>query len=529
MILPFFFLFITLFLSYLPAFFVEYAHHDGYILLTKIPGHISAHPLSEKSFMMGRFLSVPFANLYRALPSDMNDMGLLRFITFAMIFFTACIYFRFIHRCLSNTLFSFFVCILTFTLPSFSSFIAWEVPAVAPANVLSALAAVIIIVMPPLSFSKSLMNKKMLIGFILLLSAQSTYPSSATFYWAFVAGVFLFFKRGENRKIHLLRLVFVGLLSIAIYGLILQFTRQYFMNSLVNSYNPYFITKNPIQKLTWFISEPFFNTLNLWNIIPDKRYAFFVLLLIFTGGLAAFIRNFREQQSLNRTCRTAIGCIVLMTALISLSYLPNLMSITDIASYRCTTGLSSILILVCIWALREIQIFFWGSAHKLITVGILLTIAVNGLLRNYDTVLYYRAIPSYLEFNFIKNELKSLPLEHYNRIHFILPVRHPPYRYDEFGTPTSYFFETSCAMLFSAIAQNHKDKKIQYIRIESADGYINLKFSDSSGRLTTYNLNLSFSFGAETFERNAATYVLDMRRFTEAYKIFLKKECRYCK
>jgi len=499
-ILVFGFLFISLFLSYLPAFSIQYAHHDGYLLLTE-----TDYAFGHSLFMLGRFLLAFLVNFLDWFANSIQDLVLIRLLAFLVLFLTACIYFVWLNRYLSNALHAYLICLITFTLPAFSIFIAWEVASAMVPSIFSLLAA-FILATPYSPTTKSDTKRRAILAFILLLSSLSVYPSAATFYCVVPAGILLFGRFEENTKKTLISLFLIGLCSLVFYALALAIAKHYFIAIITKNttYNPYILTTDFFGKLKWFISEPLINCLNGWNIFSSKIHALFYLIVIVAGSIFSWIRHKNNFNRSHRLFGLVLLKIFLIFVLIILAYLPNLLAVINASWYRCATALSAIAVLIFLWAIIEIASFFPKNRNKLITT-VLILLSVKGLVMNGDNVLYYRAVPSYLEFNFVKNILKEINPARYKRIHVILPTSYPiRYCYDEFGTPTFRYYPYSLSsMLAAAIQEDNKSETCEFI--------------------------LTASRNNEEFSADETTFIIDMRYFTDALKLFMNRECRYCR
>jgi hypothetical protein len=191
------------------------------------------------------------------------------------------------------------------------------------------------------------------------------------------------------------------------------------------------VTRAPYDKAAWFVREPLLNAACLAQMTPDRKIGYFTAAIVLVGGLS-FLARRRVAAAL---------CLTAGVVLLPVSYVPNLVTAENWASYRSIGPLSALLILVLGWA-------FWGIARLVFQRPHLMVappaVALAGwlcLMGRYN-VREYIVEPQVLERDCFRYQILQGAAEEVTVVHIIQPPWQcwpvQMYRYDDFGVPSSF-------------------------------------------------------------------------------------------
>ena len=217
-----------------------------------------------------------------------------------------------------------------------------------------------------------------------------------------------------------------------------------------------------------------------------------------------------------------------LTALfIILSFLPNLITKTNAAWYRCSMALTALIAILLIWALKEWFSFLFKPLGKLCITGILVIGYFYGIYQAGTNVLLYRVMPSVLEFSYVKKKIDLSLLEKSKMVHIVLPLLvNKAQRYDEFLTPTVNYFSTTCLMIISAIREKQREEGQRLTHFSVKNGrLITMVFKNKADgdRPTTYSFQFEFSYKSENLDLGEPAMVVDLREVPFAISKFEKQ------
>ncbi len=436
-----------LFIAYLPAFCVSYAFHDDYYYLYggDRSHHLRDHPFFLNSLYSGRFIGAFMAVGYDLLVQTVEDLNLLRLISLFYLSVSAFICYLWTRPYFNNKFNSFLFSLTIFTLPPFQTLVSRGVGVYAITPILVTILAAYWA--GKASYSKRLkmlLTNKYAIGAVMtLLFALMVHQAAAMFYWVMTALLILpemssGYKAFKQRVINFFC---IGLSSIFIYGLILVFSKSYISLPSSALYNPFVVSKIDLGKIKWFLTEPLFNSLNLWDIFPTIKNASLVIFFILFTCLMYILRTFNKSSMIR-----IFFNVFVFTALILLSFLPNLLSTFRSSVYRCCVALTSMVLIILLLAFNYWISFFPKHRQKFMMTFILMLGCFYGIYKANYNVLEYRVIPNYLELEYLKKTLQAHDLTKYQRILIVMPSKYKTqspsrFRYDEFGVTSTYFFD----------------------------------------------------------------------------------------
>lgn len=185
------------------------------------------------------------------------------------------------------------------------------------------------------------------IGIIFLtIISLMIYQPSATAFWLFVA--IALFKPQENREDFTRKILYcfiIFTLSVTVYFVLYKLELWPFM---ADFYKRSGLTKNPLEKIQWFMKYPLYDSLSLFNILQGKTVIAITVTAVSTvilGGLFFRIRRSRQQRWL---------FLLIFLGLIPVSYLPNLASSECFGGFRTIGVLGSLIVFYLLLSLKEI-------------------------------------------------------------------------------------------------------------------------------------------------------------------------------
>ena len=466
-------LLITLCITYWPALVMPYVYHDEFRFWERIPGSLAVHSLYYYLFAFGRFLGATILTIVGWLVNNVTDLNMIRFITLMQLGLCGLFLMVWWHKYFVNPINSFLATIIILTLPPFQS-IAMYAPncIIATAILLSLWAAVrtsqISLTEP---WERRIISPSAILSILFLFFALSIYASAATFYWIIVAIVILSnqAESQNNFKNQLINFFSIGTIALVIYALILKLFKSIVIPHTFGMYNPYVLTTDVLGRLKWFMREPLVNALNLWNIFPKTSYAIIAFIFILSGGLISIrdvIKHYRNGKKGENFVRRFLNLFLFLLLLI-LSFLPNLLASGEAPFYRCSTALTSIILLTLLWAIQQWLSVFPKPSQPFILTFILFIGFIYGVLQAQKTVLYDRVIPSSIEFNYIKHIFKKTDLNQYKQIYFIRPqLFNLKYRYDEFAAPSTHFPQDSVGITLCVARELGKENQVYSNRMK---------------------------------------------------------------
>lgn len=517
------FVFFCLFLIFLclafwPAISSNYVYHDDALFFLKTPTRLEA-PGAFTNLRNGRFIG---SHLYIGigfLINSVNDLKSVRLLGVMIIALCAFLFFLWLRKKSFSNINSFLISLSAFTLPSFQVAASQTAMTYQPLAILFAVGAFFAAYRISVSgkIVSRILNRWFALSGFLFFCGLITYKPTIMFYWT-MAGCIVLFARNENIpeiKDRLINLSLPTFASMGIYAFVLQLIKPLFPRPELLGYNSYNVSFDFVGKIIWFFKEPFFNSLNLWNIFPSKIFAILFLLLVFSAAILKILRKEKAQRS-TLVKKGAVLCLFL-GALVFLSFLPNMIYSGNISYYRCTGPLAVLIFLVFIWS-SKVWIDFISRNNKNIFTGFLVVVSIFGIILAHQTILKYRALPSQKEFEFVLSQIQRADINQYRRIYFIRPEeKNLKKRGDEFGSLTTVYGHdiiglVSCVLREIAKGQieilhiriHHKTKTVLFIFRAVQDKAKRMKYEIMIDSGTISEMPKHFS---------EKTLVIDMRKF----------------
>lgn len=522
-ILLFFLIFVLLFITYAPALLMTYAHNDDYGHFWRFERAEFRDPQIFLNFYLepynrvGRFFEMVLRIFYEGVVHSVADLVILRFLSVLNLSICASFIFKWIRPWFGSSLPAFFAAGLIFTLPPFEVLASYSnMTYAAQGMTFAALAA--ILARQYAQSGERPVNARTIGAIVLLLLAIMTYQPAGMFYWVFV-GIFIL--SPENRRENdfyrrFIKLFLVGLSGIGLYAVIIKLLTGSVVSTIYHYYSPVYIATNYWEKLKWFFAMPLRDSLNLWDVFPNTGQAWLAAAVIVLTSLVSFYRP-ASERGIHRRMFTAAAFGIL----ILLSFLPNLLVVHDFPWYRSCLALSPLVALAILWTLRYWIFTVCKRQPEKVLTAILAVSCLWGMVAAYRNVLYYRVLPSALEYEYFKATLGRSDLTNFSTVYFIplkQPLAGPHFRYDEFGVlSTNYNRKSHYPSILKCILREvgFKANLVPDLGIE---GTAIIKFSHKNQRHDHY-LRVNFEDGELPAYFGPETLVVDMTKLSRDKKI----------
>jgi len=424
---------------YSPVLYFDYVFHDDATFWVKLKEYGFKHMYFDRCISECRYGDALLVTIQNFFIHKVSDLKFLRLLAIIISSGSACLLFQQMRRLLFSNIQAFLLISVIFFLPGFSVLIFNA----AYSSIIS-----LCILMACWSFHRINTAPGIILPAFSFLFAISIYPPAAMFYWV-MAGMDVLFAhdtQGSRFKSNIFRSIAVGLACIMIYALSV-FSMHFFYpheSNTASFYNPFNINHDMLGKLQWFFQEPLVNALNLWNIFPKKTLSIAVSGFIILTAWAAATKG-RLHIDLRR--------IGLLAFIFFLAFLPNLAAKGNAAFYRCLIPLSSLIWLVLAWS-----IFKWADLiptvlTKWSMIALLSLVVVYAGITTYDNVLYYRVLPSTVEWNAYKSMAEQMHFKKADAIYILLPYQLSNERYDEFNILSSDFIFDIYHLIYCAFKE----------------------------------------------------------------------------
>lgn len=438
--------FLTLFIVYSPVVFIPYAFHDDYYFIqTTAQRHFfDLYACHEGIRNIGRPLGAWVLTIFNWFTNTIDRLSAARFVLIITLSLCCYLYTVFLRKYPLSRLQSFLMATTIFTLPSFEAIVSYVGAGYVLYSILFGLAAAIVIDRIEGGSFDAKVNAKQICGLGLLLAAILIYPSGAMFYWVIPAhALFSSLPTGiHNQRVKFLNFFVIGILAILLYVLILAFMKPHFIQHTDSFYNPYIFTSDYVRKVGWFLKDPLVSSLNLWKIFPSRFFLVTISLIVtahFLSMFKLFTKTTTQNERRNIIRESMLNSFV-FCSLIVLSFIPNLAAVSAAGFYRCTSALTTIILIAVIYALKEWLAFLVKSPNQKFFTVILIILCLCGGYNANKNVFLYRALPSYVETSYLHSVLKSMDSHKKVELYFVFPENNQiKSRYDEFGIPTSWY------------------------------------------------------------------------------------------
>jgi hypothetical protein len=237
----------------------------------------------------------------------------------------------------------------------------------------------------------------------MLLGALLIYQPTAMFFWVFLAVALVGSARESERAKNLVRTHFgVAAAAIALAFLVQRLALHVVGNTVPNKARNE-LTHDVVGKARWFVEEPLYKSLNLFDLTPS----------LWLAGTVAAVTTVGILLLLRRRCASPLLYLGVGVLLIPLSYLPNLVVKESFPSYRSQGSLSSLIaIYFCLGALGIwLSIpdgFRRPATERLALMGATTFVAASAFLAAKNvTTLFVE--PQSTELRMIRSQVAALP------------------------------------------------------------------------------------------------------------------------
>lgn len=429
---------------FLPVVIVPYAFSDDYPILSMADG-LGSSPYFGKNILdaysvNGRPLAGLLVNSVFSAAGTIDNLRFVRLAAVAGIVALALL----LHWALVRSglrpaaaaLFVVFVC----SMPSFQVYSSWTVlfayPYAAILGGVASLFAIAAVDAPP-----NLVMDRMVGAVAALLAALIIYQSAAMFFWVFLAVAVVGSVNESRRTVRLVRThLGVAAVALPLAFLVVKLGAYELGNTTANASRDS-LTHDVVGNARWFVRQPLYQSLNLFDLTPSPWLAATVATVATVGSVLLLrLRGARPLPYL----AIAVG-------LIPLSYLPSLVSNQNVAWYRTTVAITSLIALyaclgaVGIWLTVRNWLEPRVTGRTLIraertALGIGVTVVAASAFIAAKNVLTLFVEPQNTELRLIRSQVAALP-EGVPRVAFLEPCLHAGMTdlvlYDEFGLPSS--------------------------------------------------------------------------------------------
>lgn len=403
--------FIAVTLCYLPVVFFEYGIGDDY-------GLLAFYDRGSRNMALmiaeGRPLKALLCNLIFPHLQSISALRWLRLLSAIMLGTLAALYTVLWQRNGVKPQDSALISMTTVSLPGFQMVASGAVAGLVTLGLTSAAGAAVLV------NSERWGLKRAVLAWLLLVAALMVYQPAAMIFWACCV-VYLLMPSQTAFRERVSRTFIVGLSAMPV-GFLTYRVGLSLYGSVQAADIRKAVVSEPAEKLEWFVTEPLVNALNLWNIHPVRSFAVAIAMTI-TLGLWIHFRQTRLPR---------IGAVLLVVILL-LSYLPNLITAQNSATYRTQLAMSAVVVALLIISMRTVLV-----GHRF--TAALTFVAVVGLgSASYNMVVYF-AQPQSKELAIVREWLDTYP-----PIEGEVLIKEadwwdslaPGVRYDEFGHPST--------------------------------------------------------------------------------------------
>jgi hypothetical protein len=240
----------------------------------------------------------------------------------------------------------------------------------------------------------------------------SIFQPTAMMYWTmgviyFLAGNNYDFSKKECRLI-IMKYFFVGLVSIMIYAII-SLKIIPFLTDVPVARGELVGIRYFHHKIKWFMTFPFKNAVNLWNIYPTFQSTIIISVIVFIGIIFGLLQEIKEKKTI---FSSYFQKYFLIACLIIMSYFPNLIIRYNAYPYRTLTSLAAAMsVLFCFGLINIVESFRFAPnfssevRKKIITILLALLTIVTAFMANNNvekfTTLYSN------ELKYVKNVIQG--------------------------------------------------------------------------------------------------------------------------
>ena len=329
---------LTLFGVFIPVVIVPYAFSDDYTdLWMAVSGEPTAQfgkNIIDASAITGRPFSGLLIQWFFSAAGAIDNLRFVRlFGVLTIVALAVLLHWALVRSQIRPTVAA-LIAVLVCSLPAFQVYGSWAVLFSAPLAALLAGGASLFAV-AAIDAPRGLVRDRLVGSVALLFAALLIYQPGAMFFWVFFAVALVGAVENSKRGLRLVRTHFaVGGIALVLAYIELKLTVR-FMGAATNGASRNHITHDVGGKAHWFLHDPFYRSLNLFDLTPSPWFAALVAVVA-TGGILLWL--------LRRGARPLLYVLVGLI-LIPLSYLPNLVVAESWAAYRTQVAVSSLIAL----------------------------------------------------------------------------------------------------------------------------------------------------------------------------------------
>lgn len=192
---------------------------------------------------------------------------------------------------------------------------------------------------------------------------------------------------------------------------------------------------DPFEKMSWFLRYPLQDALNFWNLQP----------LHFAEVVVGSIICFGLMLEVGKDLQHRIAKLITMTIIVLLTFLPNLAIKLNWAGYRTQSALTTIVLMILIFTIRNFVLHSSGEiinrpVVNKVKIALLTLSAFLFCVVSYLSVLNGFAMPQLAEANILRsylknnmnNEIATICVDKANWNDSLVDT----VRYDEYGYPS---------------------------------------------------------------------------------------------
>lgn len=485
-ILLFFSFLVILSFVYLPQISAAYAQGDDYYTWAWDKNNCWDHPIFKGALLIARPIAA-YSICFAAKQIEyVRDINLFRFLSLFICSIGITIIYNWLKLFNLKVLLRWLICVSIVTLPAFQVYIAGggvTAPYI-PFGIMMAVGAAMLIYKPVFAARtlKSIDVKfKFALSVLMLIISFLSYQPTPFYFITLVSVPIIQTKINQVSKLKRFIIFYFSAFSMAfIIYLFVHKSFLYFM--LQGNYGdeiPYIngITKNIFGKITWFLTEPLVNALNLWNIWPSIIVATLVLIVISSGIVLEIREAYFEVTNLKILIKNTMIKYGLILSLIPLTYLPNLIADWNYPMYRTIGAVSILILMLFILSLKRSLDFIFDFAFKVNKqqasyIVLFFLVSLGILTANYN-LRYLFAESNAYELNYIEveilNYIAKYGKENLSHIHIIRPTNKSilanNHRYDEIGFASSYSSQNVLWMIKCAMKELNIGTQ-EYIEID---------------------------------------------------------------
>lgn len=435
---------LTLFGVFLPVLIVPYAFSDDYSILwmavSREPSAQFGKNILDANAIGGRPLAGLLVDGLFSAAGAIENLRFVRLIAVVgLIAFGLLLHWALTRSGVKSTVAA-LIALLVCTVPAFQVYTAWAVLFFASLAALLAGGASLLVVAAT-DGPRQVMVDRLVGAVTFLFAALLIYQPPAMFFWVFFAVALIGAASDSGRASQLVKLHFgVGFVALALAYLELKLTVHFMGASTIGAARSHLNT-HVIARARWFVKEPLYQALNLFNLTPTHWFAF-VVAIVATAGIVLWLVRAATRPLLF----FAVG-----VTLVPLAYLPNLVVTDTWPPFRTQGALSGLLALyVClgaigIWLAVRDLLRTRVSARALtgaqtVAVGALAAFVATGVFLAAKNTLSLIVEPQMTELRMLRSQVAALPTSP-PRVAFVETSWYGGMTnevgYDEFGLPSS--------------------------------------------------------------------------------------------